>query len=301
MKIVVAGGSGFLGRYICRALMDAGHSVTVLARDSGRVASIPQLAGARAASADVTDPASLRGALGDAQAVVGAVQFPNHPIEVPRKGLTYDRYDRLGTENLLGEAARAGVERYVYVSGARADARSPKSWYRAKGRAEEAVRASGLAWSILRPSWAYGPEDRALNVFAAIARFSPVVPVPGLGPQLVQPVYVEDIGLAVRRIFEEPAAWERVFEIGSREIMTMTEIVQTLLETMGKRRVVLPVPKTLVQFATAPLVVLPRPPMTPQGVEFAVQDGLVDIAELEKILDVHPVPLREGLSRYIVP
>lgn len=125
--------------------------------------------------------------------------------------------------------------------------------------------------------------------------------MPGLGPQRVQPVYVEDIALAVRRIFEREDAWNRVFEIGSREIMTMTEVVQTLLASMGKRRVVLPVPKSLVQLATAPLVALPRPPMTPQGVEFAVQDGLVDIAALEEILDVHPIPLQEGLSRYLAP
>ena len=281
--------------------MDAGHSVTVLARNTARVASIPQLAGAGATSADVTDRSSVEGALDDAQAVVGAVQFPNYPMEVPRKGLTFDRYERLGTENLLAEATRAGVERYLYISGAGADSASSKTWYRAKGRAEEAIRASGLTWSILRPSWAYGPEDRALNTFAAIARLSPVVPVPGVGPQRVQPVYVEDIALAVRRIFERDGAWNRVFEIGSREIMTMTEIIQTLLATLGKRRVVLPVPKSLVQLATAPLVALPRPPMTPQGVEFAVQDGLVDITALEEILDVHPIPLQEGLSRYLAP
>ena len=118
MNVVVAGGTGFIGRHISRALLDAGHRVTVLTRSPNKVAGVLELAGAEATRADVTDPRSLSGVLRGAEAVVGAVQFPNHPVEVPRKGLTYDRYDREGTENLLAEAKSAGVGHYAYVSGA---------------------------------------------------------------------------------------------------------------------------------------------------------------------------------------
>ena len=297
--IVVAGGTGFIGRHVARALLDGGHHVVVLGRDPSKISTIPELDGAEGRRGDVTDPSSLAGVLDGADAVVGAVQFPNHPVEVPRRGLTYDRYDRRGTENLLEEAKRAGVKRYVYLSGAGAKVTSDKSWYRAKGLAESAVRDSGMEFAIVRPSWAYGPEDRALNRLARIASMSPVVPQLGVRAQLVQPVYVEDIALAFRRIFEVEDAWGRTFEIGGPRIMTMNEIIHTLLEVLGKKRVVLPIPLALAKLGTAPLIVLPNPPMTPQGVDFAVQDGLVDIAELEKVLDVHPVPLREGLSRYI--
>jgi uncharacterized protein YbjT (DUF2867 family) len=158
MKIVVAGGTGFLGRHIVKALIDRGHEVTVLGRNPDRAATIPELAGANATRADVTDVATLRGRFEGAQAVVGAVQFPNHPVEVPRKGLTYDNYDRKGTENLIAEAQRAGVERFLYMSGAGANIASDKTWYRAKGYAERAVQNSGLTYAILRPSWAYGPD-----------------------------------------------------------------------------------------------------------------------------------------------
>ncbi|MFN2488358.1 MAG: NAD(P)H-binding protein [Actinomycetota bacterium] len=299
MKIAVAGGTGFLGRHIARALLDSGHSVTVLGRAPSRVSTIPELAGANAARADVTEASSLLGTLAGADAVVQAVQFPNHPVEVPRRGLTYDRYDRGGTENLLAEALRAGVTRFFYLSGANADPGSDRSWYRAKGRAETSLKESGLEWSILRPSWAYGPEDRALNRFAAIARFSPVVPQLGVRAQRVQPVYSGDIAVAVARIFEG-GAWRRTFEIGGPEVMTMNEIIHTMLEVLRRRRLVVPVPTALAKLGTAPLRLLPNPPMTPQGIEFAVQDGLVDTRELERVLDVHPVDLRTGLSRYLV-
>ena len=301
MKVVVAGGTGFLGRHISKGLIEDGHSVTVLGRDPDKVTAIPQLIGADSVRGDITDTASLSGTLDGADAVVYAVGFPNYPMENPRKGLTFDRYERGGVGNLLAEAKVAGVERFFYLSGAGVDPHSPKSWYRAKGLAEEAIRASGIRYSILRPSWAYGPEDKALNKFVGIARISPVVPKPApVGhPQRVQPVSFEDIKLAVTRIFATDDAWNRVLEIGSREVMTMTEVVKTMLRVLGKKRLIVPVPAPLLKVLTAPLNLLPSPPLNPGGVEFAIQDGLVDISDLERILDVHPMPLQEGLARYL--
>jgi NADH dehydrogenase len=298
VKVVVAGGTGFLGRHISRALMDAGHEVTVMGRDPNKVSGIPQLAGANATRGDVTDPSSLRGTLEGADAVAVAVQFPNYPIEQPRKRLTFDAFDRQGTENLLAEAQRSGVERFFYMSGAAVHPKSDKPWYRAKGLAEETIKRSGITYAILRPSWAYGPEDKALNKFVSIARFSPIVPKPGVKKQRVQPVYFGDIALAAQRIFERDDAWGRTLEIGG-PVMTMDEIVHTMLDVMGKRRLVLPIPAPLLKVATAPLVILPTPPMSPGGIEFAVQEGLVDVSEMERVLDVHPVTLRNGLSRYL--
>ena len=300
MKIVLAGGTGFLGRHICKALLEGGHEVRVLTRNPERAARIPETAPAGETRADVTRPETLAGTLDGVDAVVGAVQFPNHPVEVPRRGLTYDNYDYRGTENLLKEATRAGVARYAYLSGAGANTASDKSWYRAKGFAERAVRNSGLEYAIVRPSWAYGPEDRALNRLAKIARYSPIVPRLGLEPQCIQPVSANDIALTFRRIFERDEAWGETFEIGGPEVMTMQEVLETLLRVMGKRRLILPVPKTLAKLGTAPLKLLPNPPMTPHGIEFAVQEGLVDTTLLENVLDVHPVRLEEGLRRYMI-
>ena len=302
MKIVVAGGTGFLGRAVSGGLLDAGHSVTVMTRNPDRVGAIPRLTGAGTLMGDVTDAASLEGKLEGADAVVCAVQFPNHPIEVERRGLTYDRFDREGTTNLIRAAQTAGVERFLYLSGAGADPASDRVWYRAKGRAEETLRLSGLRYVILRPSWAYGPGDQAISKLATIARLSPVLPQLGLRTQRIQPVHCDDVALAVGRSFQKTeTAWDKTYEIGGPDVMTMNEVLHTLLDVMGLRRLVVPVPKILAKLATAPLRLLPKPPMTPQGIEFAVQDGVVDLTLLRRVLDVHPVGLREGLERYMSP
>lgn len=269
-----------------------------MGRDPSKVPLDPLLHGAQAVKGDVTDPKSLEGVFEAADAVVGAVQFPNHPIELPRKGLTYDRYDRVGTENLLAEARRAGVGRYVYISGASASITSDKTWYRAKGYAEKAVKESGLSYAILRPSWAYGPGDKALNKIAAIARISPVVPILGASVQLVQPVFVDDVAEAVARIFEVEASWGQTFEIGG-EVLSMRQITETLLEVLGKKRAILPIPLPVAKLGTSPLVLLPKPPMTPQGVEFAAQDGLVDTTSLTSTLEVSIRDLATGLRSYL--
>ena len=299
MRVVVAGGTGFMGRRIARALLDAGHEVGVLGRHPEKVAAIEDLQGAGSISGDVTDPSSLRTTLESADAVVAAVQFPNHPIELPRKGLTYDRYDRQGVENLLVEARRAGVKRFAYVSGAGADVTSDKTWYRAKGFAEQAIRRSDLEHVIIRPSWAYGPADKALNRFALMAKLSPAVVVPGTRPQHVQPVFVDDVAAAFRNAFDRDDAWNATYEIGSRAVMTMHEVVETMLHVLGKKRAIVHLPLGLLKVATAPLVALPKPPMTPHGLDFATQDGLVDIEPMVAALGVEPRPLAEGLKTYL--
>lgn len=299
MRILVAGGTGFVGRNIVRSLLEGEHDVSVLTRNPSSVQSIPQLRGVEARVGDVTDPDALAGVMSDIDAVVGVVQLPNYPVELPRKGLTFDRFDRRGTENLLQEARRSGVSRYVYLSGAGADVASNETWYRAKGLAERAVEDSGLDFCILRPSWAYGPDDKALNRFVQIARISPVVPRLGTHVQRIQPVFVEDIGMAVRRMFEIEAAWGGTLEIGGPEVLTMDEVIRTMLEVIGRRRAIVPVPAWLAKAGTAPLLVLPKPPLSPGGVEFAIQDAVVNSSALEKVLDIHPMALRDGLARYL--
>jgi len=167
--IAIAGGSGFIGRAIARRL-SAMPDIRVrgMTRAPERARQHLDLPNLEWVRAEVTEPATLPNALKDATAIVNAVQFEGYPVENPKKGLTFERVDLGGTLALLEAAKKVGVEQFVYISGAAANENATHPAFRAKGRAERAIRESGLAYTIFRPSLVYGPEDKVMNGFARL-------------------------------------------------------------------------------------------------------------------------------------
>lgn len=305
MRVLVNGGTGFVGSAIVRALLadPSAPEVRVLTRDParhrGRFPTNVHLV-----TGDVLRPHTLPTAFAGVQCVVNAVQFPGYPVEAPKRGLTFDRYDRVGTEEQVRIAREAGVPRFVYVSGVGADPAGDKPWYRAKGLAEAAIRRAGLSWTIVRPSWAYGPDDNSLNRFATIARRAPVMPVVGDGRQRLMPVHVDDVARVVADAALQGAGGStdgRVLEVGGPETLTMDQVVATMLRAMGLNRRLVHVPERLPRLGGAVLAaVLPRPPLNAPAVDFLTADALADLTALRETLDVPLRTLREGLS-YLSP
>lgn len=297
--ILVAGGTGFVGGGIVRELARRGRQFAVLTRDPARSAErFPGLS-VEYRAGDVRDPTSLEAAMAGAEAVIGCQQFPNSPIENPKKGYTFEEVDARGTENLVVVAKAAGAKQFVYLSATGA-APEGRHWFRAKWRAEQAVRNSGLTYTILRPPWVYGPEDSALNRFLAMSRFQPFVPLIGSpGRQMMQPVFIDDVGRAAVECLDNPAAANQTFEIGGPEVLTMSEVVKTALEVARRRRLLLRAPKIVMKALASVLQFLPGRPLTPDAVDFITMDALGDPAGISEKLGLAPTPLREGLATYL--
>lgn len=293
--VLVTGGTGFIGSHIVRALLRHGHQVRVLSRTPERASTLVPAA-VEVRRGDVADRASLRDAMVGAQVVVCAVQFPNHPVENPRRGYTYMAIDGEGTERQVAAARDAGVERFIYLGGAGTREGQTAPWFRAKLRAEKAIRDSGLAYTIFRPSWVYGPEDRSLNKFVTFARMLPFVPVIGNGRTQVQPVLVSDLAEVIARSVSMPEAAGRVYEVGGPESLTMDQIIQTMLRVMGKRRPLLHNPAWLMKLVTLPMTLLPAPPLSPSAVDFVLMEESVDNTPLLRDFGVRLTPLSEGLT-----
>ena len=297
--IVVTGGTGFVGAAVVDALVARGERVRVVSRTPERA---HVAAGVELAAADVQRPASLRRAFERADVVVNAVTFPGYPVEVPRKGLTFEHYDQHGTQSQVAAAREVGVSRFVYVSGVYADEDSPKPWYRAKGHAEAAVR-SAPSWVVVRPSWNYGPRDNSLNRFVPIARWSPVMPVIGDGQQRLQPAYIADVA----EVIAEAATTDRfdraVVEVGGPDVLTMDDVERALLRAMGRRAPLVHVPAGLLRLAGhVAQRLLPIPPINAAAVDFLVQDAVADLTVLrERWPQLALTPLRDGLARYLSP
>lgn len=294
-RVLVTGGTGFIGSHIVTRLVAKGHSVSVLSRDPARARNrLP--AGVRVLPGDVSDYSSLLHAMVGQEAVINAVQFPNHPVENRRKGYTYMQVDGEGTVRQVKAAREAGVRRFVYVSGAGAREGRTEPWFQAKALAEKAVRESGLAYSIFRPSWVYGPDDRTLNKFVTFARLLPFIPVVGNGATRVQPVLVDDVAEAVAASIEMDRTAGMTYEIGGPQALTMDEIIRTLLQAMGKRRPLVHHPRWFMKLATMPMALLPQPPLSPAAVDFVLMQEHVDNGPLLRDFGIRLTPLTEGLS-----
>jgi NADH dehydrogenase len=291
--ILVAGGTGFIGRAIVRRLRSAGQPVRVLSRGTSNP--FAGDAGVTLARGDVREPSTLGAAMAGADVVVCAVQFPGHPVEVPSEGLTYDAFDRQGTVNLVAAARAAGVRRVVYLSGAGVGEGRREEWFVAKDGAERAVRESGLEWIVVRPSWVYGPGDKSLSKLVFLARWLPAVPMTSMGHNRVRPVHIDDLAEVVARCAVDDAVGETV-GVGGPEFLTMREIVRTMLKVLGKRRLILPTPVPLVKLGAAVLYRLPGRILSPRAVDFANGEADVDLTVMRDVIGVEPRSLEDGLA-----
>lgn len=296
--ILVAGGSGFIGSAVVRRLVRDGAEVAVMTAHPERSAARIEALGAKPVRGDVQDAASLPAAVRGAEAVVQALTFPTFPVEKPSRGYTFEEFDHRGTQRLVSAAAGAGVKRYVYSSGAGAAPDAAEGRFRAKWGGEQAIRASGLSHTIFRPSWLYGPGDRALNRFVTLHRLLPFVPVVGSGTQRLQPVFVEDVAEAMAQALG-PQGPTGTFEIGGPEVMTMNELLEALMDVLGDRKPLLHFPEAMPKLAGAFLQHLPRPPLSPPAVAFLTSDALADVSSLLREFDLRLTPLREGLASYL--
>lgn len=300
--ILVAGGTGFVGSGIVRELARRGKTVAVLTRDAQRArARFPGL-DIEFRQGDVCDPASLPPAVAGCQTIIGSQTFPNSPVEDPRRGRTFAEVDAAGTERLVAAAKEAGVKRYIYISAVGAAPDGRYHWFRAKWRAETAVRESGMTWVIFRPSWVFGPEDVALNRFLRMSRFLPFVPMIGSpSRQRVQPVFIDDVARAVAEAVDNPAADNRLFEIGGPEVMSLADVLRTALAVSGRRRFLLSAPAPLMKAAAALLQHLPGRPLTPNAIDFITMDAVAQPSDLEETLGIKLTPLRDALATYLAP
>jgi nucleoside-diphosphate-sugar epimerase len=329
MKILVSGATGFVGGTITRHLLDAGHNVRAMSRSMGKAMAefAADESGRRGLAdgrltfvqADVTRPATLAVAVEGVEAVIQAAQFTGAPVEDPGRGLTYMDVDRDGTLNLLAAIANvygkptagrdmarfsSGAPRFLYMSGISVSPDSPYSWDQAKWQAEEAIRGSGLDWTIVRGDWAYGPKDSALNRILHYSDRLPFVPIFGSGDAPLTPLFVEDIGRLYALLIAHPEkAADTTFGLGGPDTVTLNEFLRLALRAMGRRRPILHIPKPVGKVQGALMQYLPGRPLTPDAVDFVSQAGAATDADrlllAERFPEFRATPLREGLESYL--
>jgi uncharacterized protein YbjT (DUF2867 family) len=235
MRLLVTGGSGFLGGYVLAEAARRGHQSVAIAR-SHQGAELVAARGARPVFANLDNACDLGGVFAaagcDALVSLASLGFGHGPAVVTA-------------------AQEAGISRAVFVSTTAVTTRLDPPSKRIRLAAERQITASGLAWTILRPTMIYGaPGDRNLSRLLALLRHAPVLPVPA-GGYLHQPVHVADVADAVLAAVERPAAVGNRYDVAGPEPLPFAELLRIAADTVGSRTRFLPVP-------LVPLVALAR-------------------------------------------
>jgi uncharacterized protein YbjT (DUF2867 family) len=270
--VTVYGGSGFLGGHVVRALAKRHYRIRVAVRRpelAGHLQPLGRVGQIHAVQANLRHRGSVELAARDAGVVVNLVGIL---AEAGRQ--KFDAVHRAGAEQVSLAAAAHGA-RMVHVSAIGADSNSPAHYARSKAEAEELVRAAVPQSIIMRPSIMFGAEDSFFNRFASLARFVPALPLIGGGETRMQPAFVGDVAAAIADAVDGRAKAGATYELGGPDIKTFRELMQFTLDTIGRRRLLLPVPFALARLQAMVLQYLPYAPLTPDQVDMLKTDNVV--------------------------
>jgi NADH dehydrogenase len=268
--VTVFGGSGFLGRHTVRALARAGWRIRVAVRHPNGAFFLRPLGSVGQVDfmkCDITDPDQVARAVQGANAVVNLCGI------LFQGGQTFEEVQADGAANIAQAAATAGAGALVHVSALGADAESDSEYAVTKAEGEKAVREAFPKAVILRPSIVFGPEDGFFNKFAALARFTPALPLIGGGRTRFQPVFVGDVAQAIVTGLSRQDG--RTYELGGPAVYSFKELLQLILRETGRRRLLVPLPFGLAMLKAAFLQILPKPLLTMDQVRLLKKDNVV--------------------------
>ena len=158
--------------------------------------------------------------------------------------------------------------------------------------------------TIFRPSIMFGPHDDFFNRFAAMARILPFLPLIGGGDTRFQPVFVGDVANAIAKAVGGQTRPGTIYELGGPDVRTFKELMEFVLSTIGRQRLLVPIPFAIAELQASVLQFLPRPPLTPEQVELLKRDNVVSReAEQEgrtlAALDIDPASFEAVVPTYL--
>lgn len=236
--VTIYGGSGFVGRYIAQRMAGHGWHVRAAVRRPGAASFMRDYGDdgqVEPVACNIRDDLSVREAATGADAVVNCVGTFD-----ARGSNNFDAIQAEGPERVGRIASELGVSRVVHVSAIGADIDGESLYAQTKGRGEAGLLASCPDAVILRPSVVFGPEDQFFNRFAGMARTSPVIPLVGADTKF-QPVYVDDLAHAAELGILGNAEGG-TYELGGPDVLTFHQLIDLMLDTINRKRVVLPLP-----------------------------------------------------------
>jgi uncharacterized protein YbjT (DUF2867 family) len=294
--ILVTGAGGFSGSRIVARLVQEGERPRALLRNPAKASKLPA-DGVEVVEGDTTRPDTLTPVLAGVDTVIHAAFITADRKQGP--GVNYYQTNVIGTRNLVEAAKSAGVQRIVVLSGLGTRPANPGSYMQGRYLAEESVKHSGLAWSILGPSVQFGKDAAFFKGLSDLIKGTPfVVPMVGSGKVPFQPIWVEDVVTCLVKMAREPATYDgRRIDVGGPDIYTYAQILDLLMRKLHKRRIKLPGPMPLVAIGAGVMeAVLPKPPITVAALGLFSAPNTTDLDAVAKNFGFAPRSLTSYLA-----
>ena len=254
MKVLVAGGTGFIGTTLCTELAERGHEVTALARDPSGADLPPDV---DRVAGDVGSYHAIADTVAGHDAVVNLVSLS--PLYQPQGDADHETVHLGGTENLVRAAEEGDVDRFLQISGLGADPDSDIDFIRAKGKAEAVVRDSRLAWTIVRPSIVFGDGAEFLE-FTKRLTTPYVTALPGGGKTRFQPIWVGDLAPMLADAIEDEVHVGEIYELAGPQIVTLADATELAYAAEGKSVTVLSIPMAVAKLGLSAIEPVPLIP-----------------------------------------
>jgi NADH dehydrogenase len=293
-RILVLGGSGFVGRHIVARLVGAGSNVVVPTRYRERAKHLILLPTVDVVEAEIHDPLALEQLAAGADAAINLVGILNETrrgdfervhVELPRK--------------LVAACRAMRVPRLLHMSALNAGGKGPSHYLRSKGEAEALVADSDLAWTIFQPSVIFGREDSFLNLFARLERFLPVIALARADARF-QPVYVGDVANAFVRAVDDDRTHGMRYPLCGPKVYTLRELVAYVGELTGYNRPIVPLGPGLSKLQARVLELLPGKLMSRDNLASMELDSVCD-CNFPAVFGSNPTALEAVAPDYLTP
>lgn len=296
--VTVFGGSGFVGRYIVQKLAERGDLIRVAVRNpvaAGFLKPLGEVGQITPVQVDLSSKESLEKTIHGSDIVINLVG-----ILFEKGPQTFEKIHVEGAKNIAQVSSKLGVPTLLHMSALGANKKSPSRYASTKARGEEEVLKHFRQATIFRPSVIFGKEDAFLNRFARMALISPFLPLIGGGKTRMQPIYAGDVADCFVNSSSLREAKSKIYELGGPSIYTFKELMIYLLETIHRKRLLLPIPFSFAKILGSVAQFLPTPPLTPDQVELLKSDTIVSPQALKvEDLEVWPKDLKVIAPLYL--
>jgi uncharacterized protein YbjT (DUF2867 family) len=290
MKVLITGGTGYIGRRLCEHIADRGHDVRLLVR-RGSEGKVPSPDRYDTVHGDAFNTNARLRATEDCDAVVHLIGIIR---EFPDRGITFDQLHRVATHNVADAARRNHVGRFIHMSALGVQENAHSLYYKTKYAAEEIVKANPFRWTIFRPSFVMGYGDHATQEIAELVR-KPVVPMIDGGKNLVQPVALDDLCTVMAQSLGMPETQGNTYEIAGPDRISFADLMRHIADAFGVHMRSINVPSWVVGPMTRLFERYPWFPLTVDQLRMLREDNVCEIDRYVKTFRIEPRTFRQIL------